>query len=259
MPALSGKTALVTGASRGLGRAVALRLAREDAAVAVNYLSRAKEADSVVNLITAGGGRAVAVCADIGDPEEVSSMLDRITSEFGAIDILVNNAGIVRKGDLADFDYSQMEPMRRTNVDGVVYLTRAVTPGMKERRFGRIVNITSVAAMGTAFKGTTFYAATKAAVSLLTHRFAMELGPHGITVNAVAPGYILTDINTEGRSPEEVEATIRTVQAKTMVRRVGQAEDIANAVAFLVSPESGFITGQILTVDGGRMDYIAHS
>ena len=141
----------------------------------------------------------------------------------------------------------------------LVYVTRAIVPEMRKRRFGRIVNITSVAAIGTAFKGTTFYAATKAAVSLLTHRFAMDLGPHGITVNAVAPGYILTDMNTEGKSPEEVEATIQAVQARAMVRRVGQPEDIANAVAFLVSPESGFITGQILTVDGGRIDYIAHS
>jgi 3-oxoacyl-[acyl-carrier protein] reductase len=249
---------LVTGASRGIGRAIALRLARDGAAVAVNYQSRVKDAGLVVDLIRGQGGRAIALQADVGDAAQVRSMVDRINAELGIIEILVNNAGIVRKGTLDDFDYSQMDVMRRTNVDGVAHATRASLGGMKERKFGRIVNVTSIAAHGTAFAGTTFYAATKAAVSTLTRRFAMELGPYGITVNAVAPGYILTDMNTEGQSREALQATIQGTAEKAMVRRVGRPEDIAQAVAFLVSPDSGFITAQILTVDGGRMDYIAH-
>ena len=124
---------------------------------------------------------------------------------------------------------------------------------------GRIVNLTSIAGHGTGMAGTTFYAATKAAVSVLTRRFAMELGPHGITVNAVAPGFIVTEMVTEGRTPEEVQAQCERIAAKAMVQRVGKPEDIAAAVAFLAAPESGFITAQVLTVDGGRMDYIGHS
>ena len=185
-------------------------------------------------------------------------MVERVELELGPVDILVNNAGVLRRGDLLDFDYSQMEGMRRTNVDGLVAVTRAVVGGMKERGFGRIVNLTSIAALGTAMAGTTFYAATKAAVAVMTRRFAMELGPHGITVNAVAPGFILTDMVKSGRSAEEYLAMLRSVAGKTMVRRVGQPEDIAHAVAFLVDPLSSFVTGQILTVDGGRMDYIGH-
>jgi 3-oxoacyl-[acyl-carrier protein] reductase len=185
-------------------------------------------------------------------------MAERIASELGPIDILVNNAGKLAKGDLADFDYDQMEAMRRTNVDGLVQVTRAVVDGMKTRGFGRIVNLTSVAAHGTALAGTTFYAATKAAVIVLTRRFALDLGPHGITVNAVAPGFILTDMALDGRSPAEAQSTIDAMAARAMVRRVGQPDDIANAVAFLVSPEASFITAQTLTMDGGRMDYIAH-
>jgi NAD(P)-dependent dehydrogenase (short-subunit alcohol dehydrogenase family) len=129
---------------------------------------------------------------------------------------------------------------------------------MQAMRFGRIVNIGSVAAYGTSLPGTTFYAATKAAVTALTRRFAMDLGPHGITVNAVAPGYVPTELTFADRTPEEVAALTDRIVAVTMVGRAGIAEDIAHAVAFLVAPESGFITGQILTVDGGRMDYSGH-
>jgi NAD(P)-dependent dehydrogenase (short-subunit alcohol dehydrogenase family) len=129
---------------------------------------------------------------------------------------------------------------------------------MQARGFGRIVNLTSIAAHGTAMAGTTFYAATKAAVAVLTRRFAMELGPHGITVNAVAPGFIETEMVAQGRTPAEIASLAVQLAAKAMVRRIGKPEDIAHAVAFLVSPESGFITGQVFTVDGGRMDYIGH-
>jgi 3-oxoacyl-[acyl-carrier protein] reductase len=181
-------------------------------------------------------------------------MARHVAAELGDVDILVNNAGVSYPGDLADFDVDRVERMRRVNVDGLVSATRAVVDGMKARGFGRIVNVTSVAALGTAMTGTTFYAATKAAVVVLTRRFALELGPHGVTVNAVAPGFVLTDMAAAGRT----EADFAAVAAKAMVRRVGQPEDVANAVAFLASPESGFITAQVLTVDGGRMDYIGH-
>jgi NAD(P)-dependent dehydrogenase (short-subunit alcohol dehydrogenase family) len=251
---LSGKIALVTGASRGLGRAIALRLAQEGAAVAVNYRERAAEAEAVAQEIRSNGGKAVALQAHVADAAQVQAMVERASRELGPVDILVNNAGVMRRGDLGDFKWSEMEGMRSTNVDGLVNVTRAVVDGMKERKFGRIVNLTSIAGFGTAMAGTTFYAATKAAVSVITRRFAMDLGPHGVTVNAVAPGFILTDMARAGRSSED----IARVADKAMVKRVGQPEDIAHAVAFLCAPESSFITGQILTVDGGRMDYIGH-
>jgi NAD(P)-dependent dehydrogenase (short-subunit alcohol dehydrogenase family) len=255
---LQGKTALVTGAARGIGRAIALRLARDGAAIGINYQKRADKAESLATEIRQHGGKALTLQADVGDATAVLAIVGRMEKELGSVDILVNNAGAVRRGDLSDFDYSQMEGMRRTNVDGLVNVTRAVVDGMKQRRSGRIVNIASIAAHGTSIDGTTFYAATKAAVITLTRRFAMDLGPHGITVNAVAPGFILTELVGEGRSPEQLQASIDFVSARSMMRRAGQPEDIAAAVSFLVSAEAGFVTAQVLTVDGGRMDYIAH-
>ncbi len=251
---LEGQTALVTGASRGLGRAIALRLADRGAAVAVNYRAQADVAEEVAREIRGRGGRALAVRADVADEAQVRDMAARVTSELGAVEILVNNAGVFHPGDLVSLDARPLEDMRRINVDGVVTTTRAVIEGMKTRRSGRIVNLSSVAGLGTAVEGTTFYAVSKAAVITLTRRFALELGPHGITVNAVAPGFVLTDMNRARRT----EADLAAIAARTMVRRIGKPEDIANAVAFLASPEAGWITAQVLTVDGGRMDYIGH-
>lgn len=243
------KVALVTGASRGIGRAIALRLAADGCAVAVNYRERAQEAAAVVDSIRQAGGSALAMQADVGSPADVARMVDHIGATLGAPSILINNAGIFARGDLADFDYSQMERMRRVNVDGLVAVTRAIAPAMQSARWGRIVNLTSVAALGTAMPGTTFYAATKAAVIVLTKRFAMDLGPAGITVNAIAPGFILTDMVAVG-------SNLDAIAAKAMMRRVGSPEDIAHTVAFLVSDGASFITSQVLTVDGGRMDFL---
>ncbi|HEY3838142.1 MAG TPA: 3-oxoacyl-ACP reductase family protein [Bryobacteraceae bacterium] len=253
------QTALVTGASRGLGRAIALRLARDGVAVAVNYVAREDLAQELVSKIVAAGGRAIAVHADVGDAEQDRSMVERITADLGPISILVNNAGTVFRATLQEFDPAEMERMRRTNVDGLIQVTRLVAEGMKARGYGRIVNITSVAGHGTSLPGSTFYAATKAAVSMLTKRFAMELGQHGITVNAVAPGFILTDLVKVGRSGQEYEQLLERMRKNAMTGRVGKPEDIAHAVAFLAAEESSFITAQVLTVDGGRMDYIGHA
>jgi 3-oxoacyl-[acyl-carrier protein] reductase len=255
---LSGQTALVTGASRGLGKATARRLAREGAAVGINYIAQAGAAEALAGEIRADGGRAIAVRADIGDPAQVREMVDRVTRELGPVSVLVNNAGIVYRATLEEFDPAGMAHMRRTNVDGLIHVTRAVIGGMKERRYGRIINLTSIAGHGTTLPGSSFYAATKAAVSVLTKRFAMELGPHGITVNAVAPGFILTDMVREQRTEEDYQKLLDSIRERSMVRRVGDPEDIAHAIAFLALPESSFITAQVLTVDGGRMDYISH-
>jgi NAD(P)-dependent dehydrogenase (short-subunit alcohol dehydrogenase family) len=254
---LAGQTALVTGGSRGLGRAIAARLAKDGAAVCVNYASRADAAESIVNEIRAAGGRAIAVKADISDVSRVKAMVDGTASELGPVSILVNNAGTFYRALLEDFEPSEMERMRRTNVDGLIQVTKSVIPGMKDRGYGRIINLSSIAAHGTAFPGTSFYAATKAAVVALTKRFAFEFGAHGITVNAVAPGFIVTDM-AEEVAGAEFDQLVKRLSSITMTGRVGRPEDVANAVAFLAAPDSGFITAQTLTVDGGRMDFIGH-
>ena len=250
MPA---RVALVTGSSRGIGRAIALRLAREGAAVAVNYRERRDQAQEVVETITRGGGKAVAIAADLASAADCTQLVDSARKALGPIDILVNNAAVFRKGDLADFDFSQMDGMRNVNVDGVVRVTRGVIGDMQARRWGRIINITSIAGIGTGSAGTTFYGATKAAVIILTRRFALDLGPHGITVNAIAPGFIETEMAASSGASFEVLA------AKAMMRRVGKPEDIAAAACFLASEDAGFITAQVVTVDGGRTDYIGHA
>lgn len=249
--------ALVTGGSRGIGRATALHLAGQGMAVAVNYRAHREEAESAVETIRTAGGRALAVQADVSEPGSAAAMLERIANELGTVTVLINNAGVLVRGDLDDFDFSQMEGMRRVNVDGLVHTTRAAVAGMRAAGYGRIVNLTSIAAYGTGMPGTTFYAATKAAVITLTKRFALDLGPAGITVNAVAPGFIATDMVYSGRSQQEGEALLAKMGEKAMVRRVGTPEDVAHAISFLASEQAGFITGQVLVVDGGRADYLA--
>ena len=148
--------------------------------------------------------------------------------------------------------------MHQVNVDGVIHATRAVIGSMRAQRYGRIVNVASIAGIGTALSGNAFYAATKAEVLILTRRFALELGQHGITVNAVAPGFVRTELTQRGRGAADWLGTEQRFAQRAMMGRIGEPEDIANAVVFLAAPQSGWITAQVLTVDGGRMDYIGH-
>ncbi len=252
---LAGKSALVTGASRGIGRATALLLAREGAAVAVNYAERGDAAEEVIATIRQAGGQALALRADVASQPEVAAMVTQALDAFGRLDVLVNNAAVSHPGNLLTLDEARLDEMIGVNLKGVVHCCRAATPGMIERRSGKIVNIASIAALGTALPDTTPYAMTKAAVITLTKRLALELGPHGINVNAICPGFIRTEMAAASVDERGFEA----IAGKAMLGRIGRPEDIAAAALFLASDEAAFITAQILTVDGGRTDFLSHS
>lgn len=252
------QVAVVTGASRGIGRAIALSLANRGAAVCVNYAERADAAEQVVREIKAAGGRAMTAGADVADSASVQAIIEHAEAQLGPVTILVNNAGMLYQATLETLDYNHFDRMRRINADGIIHTTRAVMAGMRARRYGRIVNLTSIAAIGATLPGNAFYAATKAEAAMLTRRFAIELGSEGITVNAVAPGFIRTDM-TEGRlRGSEWDSVERHVRDRTIMKRIGEPEDIANAVVFLAAPEAGWVTAQMLIVDGGRTDYLGH-
>jgi NAD(P)-dependent dehydrogenase (short-subunit alcohol dehydrogenase family) len=250
------QVAVVTGGARGIGRGIALLLAQRGAAVCINYAARADAAEQVASEIRGEGGRAITAGADVADFRAVQMMVEQAEAQLGPVTIVVNNAGVSHQATLDTFDYEQFDRMRRVNADGIIHATRAAMGGMRARRFGRIVNVASIAAIGTALPGNAFYAATKAEAAILTRRFAMELGPDGVTVNAVAPGFVRTDMTQGKRSTGEWEAIEKSLAERTMMRRIGQPADIANAVAFLAAPEAGWVTAQMLVVDGGRMDYI---
>lgn len=255
------RKAIVTGASRGIGKAIALLLAMEGAQVVVNYNKSETEAHQILNHIDKMGSKAIAFRADISKNADVEKLIKKTISEFGGVDILVNNAGVaIGGGPLQEFKDEEFDPMWDVNVKGILNCTRAVAPFMKEKRYGKIVNIASVAGLGTSLlPGNMLYASTKAAVIIITKRLALELGKYDINVNAIAPGLIRTDMALGGRSEEERKKRIEYFEEHSMLKRIGEPEDIAHAALFLASDESSFITAQVLTVDGGRTDFITHS
>ena len=244
---LDGKVALVTGASRGIGRAVALKLAFEGAKVAINYAGSQGKAEEVKAEIEKMGGEAILVQANVADSAAVEEMVAKVLETFGTIDILVNNAGITRDGLLARMKDENFEAVVDTNLKGVFYCTKAVAKLMMKKRSGRIVNMASVVGL-TGNAGQTNYAASKAGVIGFSKSAAKELASRGITVNMVAPGFIATDM-TDAMNEKAREAVLGTIPMK----RMGQPEDVASAVLFLVSENASYITGQIVNVDGGMV------
>ena len=245
MPELDGRIALITGASRGIGRATALELAAAGAAIGVNYRSDEAGAAAVVGEIEAAGGRALALQADVANPEEAAALVARCEDELGELDALVCNAGITRDNLIARITPEDFDAVIATNLGGAFHVCQAAARRMLRRRRGSIVTMSSIVGIhGNA--GQTNYSASKAGLVGLTKSLAKEIGSRGVRVNCIAPGYIsteLTDVLPEGAR----EALL----GSTPLGRLGEPEDVARCVRFLVSDASGFVTGAVLAVDGG--------
>jgi NAD(P)-dependent dehydrogenase (short-subunit alcohol dehydrogenase family) len=244
---LQGRVALVTGAGRGIGRAIALGLGREGADVAVNYSKSKDAAEEVAREIRHMGRRAIAVRGDVSDAASVDSMVQAVTHEFGRIDILVNNAGVLRRQAFFDIALSDWDWTIGTNVRGVFIVSQRVAKVMRDQGAGTIVNVASVFSRN-ASPGATAYAVSKAAVSMLTRQMAIELAQYGIRVNEINPGLTETDLNRNDiAKPEFREPRL----ARIPLHRIGQPDDLAGAVAFLASDDAGMITGASIFIDGG--------
>jgi len=240
---LSGKAALVTGGSRGIGAAIARRLAADGAAVAITFTSGEQKAEEVVKSIALAGGRAASFRADAVSADAVKKAVADTVRAFGSLDILVNNAGIIKLGPLDQFTLEDFDQMVAVNVRAVFVATQEAARHMREG--GRVINIGSVNADRMPFAGAAVYAMTKAAVGGLTRGLARDLGPRGITVNTVQPGPVATDMNPESGPFAE------SLKALMALPRYGRGEEIAGMVAYLATPEAAFVTGSCLTIDGG--------
>lgn len=242
---MRGKTAIVTGASRGIGRAAALALAEKGADVVINFAGNEAAAEETASLCQGHGVKTLLVRGDVASSEDCNRIVDETLKAFGTIDILVNNAGITRDNVLMRMSDEEFDQVIATNLRGTYLMMKAVSRTMMKKRYGRIVNMASVVGlMGNA--GQVNYAASKAGVIGMTKSFAREIAARGITVNAVAPGFIATDMTAE-----LPEAAVAALKGSIPKGTLGNPEDVANAVKFLAAEESGYITGQVICVDGG--------
>jgi 3-oxoacyl-[acyl-carrier protein] reductase len=245
---LTGRAAIVTGGSRGIGRACCRLLARAGAKVALNYRVEKPWADLVAQRIQEAGGEAFALCADVCRPEDAEMLVDETVDRFGRLDILVNNAGIWKGSAIDEMSDGEWSEMLSVNLSGTFHVTRATVPVMKEQGSGRIINVSSTAGQrGEAMHA--HYAATKGGVIALTKSLAAELGPFGILVNCVAPGWTETDMAKEALEGPDREAILATIP----LGRAAGPEEIAGAVAFLASDLASYVNGEILNVNGGNV------
>lgn len=245
MTSLNDRVAIVTGASRGIGRAIALELAKHGAAVIVNYNSSPDAAQAVVDEIKAAGGNAASFQANVSDEEQANALIKMATTDFGKLDILVNNAGTTRDNIIMRMKADEFDSVIQTNLRSTWLCSKAAVNAMMRKRYGRIINITSVSGI-TGQAGQTNYSASKAGIIGLTKSLAREIASRSITVNAVAPGFVLTDLTKD--LPEELTTQLN---AFIPLGRWGEAQEVANAVAFLASDDAAYITGHVLNVDGG--------
>lgn len=242
-----GRVALVTGGGRGIGRAIAVRLAQEGAKVAVSYRSNDEEAEKTAAMVRDAGAECGLFKGDVASTEDVEALFSGVGEAFGGVDILVNNAGVTRDNIMLRMKEDEFDAVMQTNLKGTYLCTRAVLRGMVRARWGRIVNISSVVGLiGNA--GQANYAASKAGIIGLTKSVAREVAPRGITVNAVAPGYVETELT--GGLSDEIKEQIR---AQIPTGRIGEPEEIAEVVAFLAGEGAGYVTGQTISVDGGMV------
>ena len=251
-----GKTAIVTGGSRGIGAAIAFALAREGCDLVISYEKRQHKAQEVVEAIENLKARAVAVRSDVSVRNDVESMVKTTLGEFGKIDILVNNAGIDLGKSLMETTDEVWNRTLNVNLTGVFLCTQVAAREMLKRKYGKIVNISSNSGIGVAVEREAAYAASKAGVIQLTKTAAFELGKFGINVNCVAPGSIETDMLRGDLNDQEYAALIHTKKERSSLRMIGKPDDVANAVLFFADDRSRFITGKVLLVDGGRRDLI---
>ncbi len=252
---LEGKVAIVTGSARGIGEAIARKFAVEGAAIVVNAL-HAEGANRVAEEIQRTGGRAIAIKADVSQKAEVQELVGKTLEYFGGIHILVNNAGITRRASILEMTEEDWDLVQAVDLKGVFLGTQAVLGHMMAQKYGKIINLSSMAALGTNNPGAVAYASAKAGVIALTKVTAREGGPYGINVNCILPGRIVTDIIFANRTKEEAERFLAEGRERSVLGRTGIPGDIANMALFLASEESSFMTGQIIRVDGGRGDIL---
>jgi 3-oxoacyl-[acyl-carrier protein] reductase len=255
---LEGKVALVTGGSRGIGKEIALTLAREGAQVAVNYVNGAKEAEEVVEEIKSKGGEAMKIMADVSQRVQVKKMIDEVIKSYGRLDILVNNAGILIPTNLMETSEEEWDRVMAVNLKGPFLCTQEAAKHMIQSRYGKIINTSSISGLGCAPTGEGAYGCTKAGLIALTSVAAQDLGPFGINVNAIAPGWIRTDM-TSGKSKGQANEVNKRKAELSAMRRIGETRDIANVALFLASDDSSFISGQVIVSDGGRVDFVSHA